>query len=136
MNLMTRDTDYAVRALVYMAHGKCGERFPVPQLVRGIGVPRPFLRKILQRLSREGIVRSNKGKGGGFTLTAASGDIRVADLVRIFQGEIDLSNCVLRKRACPNKATCLLRKKLKRLEGAVISEMRSITIASLLKKRG
>jgi len=136
MNIMTRDTDYAVRSLAYMACGRRGEIFTVPRLVRALGVPRPFLRKILQRLNREGIVRSSKGRGGGFTLAAAPERIKVADLIGIFQGELAMSHCVLRKRPCPNRAACILRKKLKDVEQSVRSELRSITIASLLARKG
>ena len=67
MKLITRDTDYAIRAITYMAKHK-ESRVSVKELVKNLKVPRPFLRKILQVLDKKGLLRSYKGKGGGFLL--------------------------------------------------------------------
>ena len=65
MKLITRDTDYAVRALCFI--GQRQKRLiSASELVANLKIPRPFLRKILQTLNREGILNSYKGKGGGF----------------------------------------------------------------------
>ena len=63
MKLITRDTDYALRAICYIA--KQEKIVSVNELVKVLGVPRPFMRKILQRLSQEKILVSYKGEGRG-----------------------------------------------------------------------
>lgn len=131
MKLITRDTDYALRALRYLATHK--ERIvPVAELVARLKIPRPFLRKLLQILNKEGILESSKGQGGGFRLAYSARKISLVDLMKIFQGDLILNECSFKKLLCPNTKRCLLRKKLDRIEKYVIKELRSITLASLI----
>jgi len=134
MKLITRDTDYALRALCFIAKHK-KEIVPVSQLVEELKIPRPFLRKILQVLNREKILKSYKGQGGGFSLAARPKKIFLVDLIGIFQGRLSLNECFFKKIACPRQKTCALRKKINDIEKYVIRELKSITLALLLKER-
>ena len=97
MKLITRDIDYAVRALIYLADNGKGGTVPVPELVDELGVTRPFLRKIMQLLTKAGITRSYKGNKGGFRLIKKPEDIYLIDLIEIFQGKFSLNECLLNK---------------------------------------
>ncbi len=134
MKLITRDTDYAVRALAFIACQK-NEIISVRSLVSKLKIPRPFLRKILQILNKKGLLRSYKGQGGGFVLARSINRIFLLDLIEIFQGPIKLDECIFKKRICPNIKTCKLKKRLDSIQRFVISELRSITLASLLENR-
>jgi Rrf2 family protein len=131
MKLITRDTDYAVRALCYITRHK-RRVISVTELSQSLGVPKPFLRKLLQRLSRRGIVSSYKGRQGGFALAAQAGNIRLTDLIEIFQGNIRLNVCLLKKKPCPGvRQRCPLHKELDSIERHVVGKLRRLTIASL-----
>lgn len=131
MKLITRDTDYAVRALCFIA--KCErEIVPVSELNRNLRIPRPFLRKILQILNKKRLLRSYKGKGGGFMLALAPNKIFLADLIEIFQGSLKLNECIFKKRICPDIKTCKLKKRIDTIQKYVISELKDITLVSLL----
>lgn len=133
MKLITRDTDYAIRAVILMARQK-DRRIPVSRFTRELNIPRAFLRKILQSLNRQGVLSSYKGKGGGFSLSRDPAGILLADLIGIFQGRTTLNECMLRKKTCPQIKSCVLRKKIKAIERHVISRLRSISIGSLIKE--
>ncbi len=107
MKLITRDTDYAVRALCFMAKSEKGV-VSVTELVKSLKIPGPFLRKILQILNKKGLLRSYKGQGGGFRLAVAPNRISLVDLVETFQGQLKVSECMFKKRICPNTKTCML----------------------------
>lgn len=131
MKLITRDTDYAVRALCDIAKKK-GETVSVTGLVQKLKIPRPFLRKILQILTQEEILLSVKGQGGGFQLAASPGKILLIDLMKTFQGELKLNDCMFKKKVCPNRRICPLRSELQDIEQYAISKLRSVSIASLM----
>lgn len=132
MKLITRDTDYAVRAVCYIA--KNGKRVvSVAELVKKLRIPRAFLRKLLQTLNRKKMLVSHKGQGGGFTLAKRPERILLVDLIRIFQGSLRLNECIFKKTLCPNIKVCPLKKKIDIIEGYVARELREISIASLLK---
>lgn len=65
MKLVNRETHHAIRALVGMAESGL-EKTTVVELAKRTDIPRPFLRKIVQTLNKEGILESSRGKGGGF----------------------------------------------------------------------
>ncbi len=133
MKLITRDIDYAVRALIYLADNRKGETVPVPELVDELGITRPFLRKIMQLLAKAGITRSYKGNKGGFRLIKKPEDIYLIDIIEIFQGNFSLNECLLNKDICPNKGNCILKNRVNDIEEKVKKELESIDLRSLIK---
>lgn len=132
MKLITRDTDYALRALGFIAKEK-DKITPAVELVKKTKIPRPFLRKLLQRLHKKGILNSYKGQGGGFSLKRPVARTSLVDLIEIFQGPLKLNECLFKRLACPNVKTCALKKKIDKIEKYVISELKSVNLASLLR---
>ncbi|MBU0548219.1 MAG: Rrf2 family transcriptional regulator, partial [Candidatus Omnitrophica bacterium] len=122
MKLITRNTDYALRAICYISKNK--NIVTVDELVKRLGVPRPFMRKILQQLNKKRILDSYKGQGGGFKLKAIPGKIHIIEIMRIFQGHVTLSGCFLKKDICPNKGKCVLRKKIRLIEENVFKQLK------------
>lgn len=135
MKLINRDTDYAVKALLYIARNSV-QRISVADLARKLDIPYPFLRKTFQTLSGRGILISSRGKGGGFKLAVPPEKIYLTDLINIFHGPVELAECLFRDKICPDIKTCPLRKKILKLQEFVLTELRSITIASLLGDGG
>jgi len=131
MKLITRDTDYAIRALCFISKQN-KNIVSVSDLTKKIKIPRPFLRKILQTLTRKKILKSLKGFGGGFTLNKKPKEIFLIDIIKSFQGKIKLNECNFKKKLCLNKRTCPLKKKIDELEKHVITELNSLTLKFLL----
>ena len=137
MNLITRDTDYAVRALCYMAR-RPEQVVSVTELCSELGLPRHYLRRILQMLARHrsnDILGSYRGKGGGFQLRKDPAKIFLTDLIEAFQGKTDFIRCVFRASVCPRQEGCSLRRKIKEIEKKAVAELRATTIASLVADR-
>ncbi|MCX5704822.1 MAG: Rrf2 family transcriptional regulator [Candidatus Omnitrophica bacterium] len=130
MKLITRDTDYALRALCFML-GRKNEIVNVGDLVKELKIPKPFLRKILQILHKEGVLVAYKGRGGGFLLARSAESISLLGLMEIFQGKFRLNECLFKKVVCPNIKRCALKKKIDKIEQYVLKELRLVTIASL-----
>ena len=132
MKLITRDTDYAIRAIMYISEFN-GKLVSAADIQHELDLPRPFLRKILQILQKVGILNSVRGNKGGFTLARPPKEISLADLMETFQGKITLTECLLKKKPCPKITKCFVRKKIKGIEKLVVLELKGITVDSLLK---
>lgn len=132
MKLLTRDTDYAVRALLAMAARK--SIVTVSDLVAELKIPQPFLRRILQRLNKANVLQSLKGQEGGFVIKRSPANISLVDLMAIFQGPVQLNECLFKKKVCPNRKTCPLRSEIREIEDFALKKLQSITIAKLLRK--
>jgi len=134
VKLITRNTDYAIRALCCIAEQE-KDIVSADHIVKYLKMPRPFLRRILQTLNKEGMLNSYKGKGGGFALAVSPEKITVTDLMKMFQGPLKLNECTFKKSICPNIKDCLLKKKIDKIEKDVILRLKAITIESLLKNK-
>ncbi len=132
MKLITRDTDYALRAVCYIAKSK-DKVVTASELVAKLEIPRPFLRKILQVLGKAGILRSSKGKNGGFVLIVVPKKIMLMDLINIFQGVLKLNECFFKKELCPEKDKCSLRKIINGIEKDMFNKLKKINMAMLIK---
>jgi len=131
MKLITRDTDYAVRALCFIA--KCRKsRTTASELVVALRIPRPFLRKILQLLNKAGLLKSYRGQGGGFRLVRSPKKIKLADLMKIFQGPVKINDHVFKNSPCPHIKVCKLKKRLDRIDKLLRTELKNITLDALL----
>lgn len=106
----------------------------VMELSRILKIPHAFLRRILQLLSKKKILYSQKGRGGGFCLQKMPREIFVIDVITYFQGELSFTNCILGKVLCDNHKNCPLRRKIREIEKMATSQLKNITIASLLEK--
>lgn len=133
MKVITKNTDYAIRALLHLARNK--RNFISTRMIsQQEGIPLAFLRRILQELVNRGFVISKEGVDGGVKLKTAPKDIYFSDLLKIFQGNIELLDCMFRKDICSKRSHCVLRKKIKTIEDKLISEFRKLSIAGLLKE--
>lgn len=135
MKLLTKDTDYAVRAIVHLARNGNGYTSS-RQIAEAEGIPLQFLRGILRRLTKKGIIVSREGVRGGVKLKARPRDVRVSDIIKIFQGDIELSECMFRKKLCSNRSKCVLRVRIKEIEEMVKREFEKVTIATLIGDPG
>ena len=131
MKLINRNTNYAIRSLVYIAETQ--KVVTVAELVRSLRIPRALLRKIMQILSRRNILKSLKGKNGGFLLNRRPAEIYVADIAKIFQDAIEPVNCIFKGAACSNIKRCLLRDKGEKIEKDIAHWLKSISISSLAR---
>jgi len=132
VKLITRDTDYAIRAVCFIAKGR-KDMACVKDLVRRLRIPRPFLRKILQKLNKNRLLKSYRGKGGGFALSESAEKISVYDMIKIFQGDIKLSEHTFKKRPCPEIKRCYLKAELDKIEARVTDDLKSIMLSSLIR---
>jgi len=133
MKLLTKNTDYAIRALLVLG-SRPDEYISARDIAKIQEMPYQYLRKILRELISAGFVESREGGRGGFKVKRAPAGIKVVDLMRVFQGEVQFLECMFRKSICNQRVACVLRKNIKRIEKAVAAEFERITIGSLLKE--
>jgi Rrf2 family protein len=85
--LYSRSAEYAIRALVHLACLPEGKFAMTRAIAEDENIPVHFLAKILQELTRKGILRSNKGPTGGFTLRVPPQQIHLLEVVEALDGK-------------------------------------------------
>jgi Rrf2 family protein len=111
---------------------KNGEIISAAELSNELQISWSLIRRILQELNKKGFVRSYKGKGGGFIIESDPQDIFVLELMKIFQGPLSFNRCGVNNQSCSNMTECQLRKKISDIEEYVTSELKPVTIDSLV----
>jgi Rrf2 family protein len=84
--IYSRSAEYAIRSFVYLAGIPDGKFAMVRHIAEEEKIPAHFLAKILQALTRKGLLRSNKGPSGGFSLRVPANQIKLLDLVQALDG--------------------------------------------------
>lgn len=103
--LVTRETDYAVRCVLYLAREK-DLVANVTEIARAMHIPKTFLAKILQRLIRSGIVGSLRGMHGGFRLAKKPADITLLAIMEAIQGPAGINVCAVDNKKCHMSSSC------------------------------
>src|SRR5436305_6530279 len=104
--IFSSPTEYAIRGLSEMAIRENGTRVMLDELVEGTNLPRDFLAKVFQRLVHAGLLRSAKGRGGGFSLARPAHQITMMQIVEAIDGSETLDRCVVGLEKCTDQMPC------------------------------
>jgi Rrf2 family protein len=127
--MFSRTVEYALRAVVYLASQE-GEARTAQQVAEVTKVPAGYMAKVLQSLSREGLVHSQRGLHGGFTLTRSAAELTVFDVVQAVDPIRRIRGCPLGLKGHVN--LCPLHRRMDQAIGMVEEALKESTIAELL----
>src|SRR4030043_348102 len=127
MDILRRNTDYALRAMVYLARYQDDGLVTAREISKKGDVPYQLASKLLQKLNKVGLVESSMGPKGGFRLGKAPSNISLLEIIGTIQGKVNLSRCLLSKDACPHQKNCRVRMKLAELEKSINSYLGHVT---------
>jgi Rrf2 family protein len=130
--LVTRETDYAVRTVLYLAreHDRVAS---VTEVAQAMFIPKSFLAKILQRLVRNGIVQSIRGVKGGFRLAKKPNEITLLAIMEAIQGLAGINVCAVDSKKCRLSSTCAVHPVWVDIRKEVETRLKKQTIATLLR---
>lgn len=104
--LFSRQCEYALQAVLYLALKPDGVRTSIRDLSKRIQIPHHFLAKILQQLVYKGLLVSQKGPTGGFALAKPPKAITLYNIVEAIDGVEFTTNCILGFPECSGKNPC------------------------------
>ncbi len=129
---LTRHTDYSLRILMYLAINE-GQRTTLPEIADAFGISLNHLTKVLQGLTGMGVVQTFRGKRGGVALAHLPANIRVGDVVRRQESNLEIVDCA--NPPCPIVPVCGLKGALNRARDAFLDELDQYTLADLIDRR-
>jgi len=131
MDVVRRNTDYAVRLVVHLAREYGKEPVSTRVAAEQEGVSYPLACKLMQRLHGSKLIDSCMGPKGGFSLSRAPSKITLLEVVEAIQGPISINRCLLSSDACGRQTSCAVREKLAGVQQNIVSSFSSITFADL-----
>ena len=102
---ITRETDYAIRCILYLSE-KEGTIIMADEISRAMFIPKSFLAKILQKLTKAGVVKSFRGVKGGFRLAKKPQQTSLLDIIEAIEGPAAMNRCATDASLCNLSGTC------------------------------
>src|SRR5689334_20077745 len=108
--IYSKTSEYAIRSLIYFAERADKECVTVRAVSRSTGVPQSYVAKIFQCLTQSGILSSQRGPAGGYTLLIPSKELTLLQVVQVVDdvSKSSFSNCVMGLDKCNDKNPCPL----------------------------
>lgn len=129
MGLFSKTCEYAIRAVFFVAHRtENGGKVGIKEIAEGIGSPEYFLAKILQDLSRRGIIQSAKGPNGGFYIDEVSRKRPISDIVNAIDGNGIFTGCGLGLKFCSEINPCPLHNQFKEIRNQIYLMLKNTPI--------
>lgn len=134
-NMFNKETEYALRGLVYIKLQNIKEKRPgTAEVAKEIDAPHFFTAKILQRLVRAGFIESLKGKGGGFYFDPEKPDVTLNKLISSIEGDKSFSGCGFGLKKCSESNPCPVHEKYAPIKEAINKLLSEETVESLAIK--
>jgi Rrf2 family protein len=130
--LITRATEYAIRAVLFLAKQPRGEIVFKKDICRTQSITPAFLTKIFQPLIKAGIVGSQRGVGGGFFLLKPPQEVTLLDIVQAQEGPLYINQCLTREGACERDVFCPVHGAWREIRGELTSTLSRYTFAHLI----
>jgi Rrf2 family protein len=129
MGIFSKTCEYAMRAVFYIAQrSHQGDKVGIKEIAENINSPQPFLAKILQKLSREGLIQSVKGPNGGFYFDSHGLKRPLSDIVSAIEGEEIFTGCGMGLTYCSESNPCPLHNDFKQIRNQIMMMLRNTTI--------
>ena len=130
---ITRQADYALRAVIYLSRLAPDERAATSQIAEEQHIPPSFLAKIVSQLSVAGLLQTSRGARGGVSLARSPRDITVLDVVEAIDGPILLNECVACGGVCQFGESCPMKPVWSDTQSDLVNRLKTITFDSFLQ---
>ncbi|HBF41278.1 MAG TPA: Rrf2 family transcriptional regulator [Anaerolineaceae bacterium] len=129
---ITRQADYALRAMLFLARLDSSKRAATNQIADSQKIPPSFLAKIISQLSIAGLIHTSRGARGGVSLARPADEISVLDVVEAIDGPIALNECTLNNDACAFGEKCPIHDVWCESQTELVNRLRTTTFATFV----
>ena len=134
MRPFTRSTEYAIRSLTYLAkHRESGAYHLAREMSEVLGIPAPFLGKILQPLVMRGVLDSQRGRNGGFRLSKEPTEVSLHQIADSQELIYEKRQCFLGQAECTDERACPMHEYWKVASANFEDRMNQTTLQNLIE---
>src|SRR5882762_2908942 len=128
---LTKKADYGLMAMKHLAEhadqGACSAK----DIAEEYGIPQEALAKILQRLAKAGLLQSQHGTNGGYTLARAAHTISAFEVIEAIDGPLFITSCVTVRGECGQSDRCNIREPLRKVNDSIEAVLKRIKISHM-----
>ena len=128
---LTKKADYGLIAVKHLAMSGRAGAASAKEIADAYGMPLPLLAKILQKLTKTGLLVSVPGSSGGYKLAKRPEKISALEVIHAIDGPIILTTCFTAHGRCHQSDKCTVREPLRKVHEAIIDLLGKITISEM-----
>jgi len=128
---LTKKADYALMAMKHLAEHPSAASRSAKDVADAYGIPPEALAKILQRLAKAGLLLSQHGTNGGYTLARAAHTISAFEVIRAIDGPLFITSCVTVRGECGQSDRCNIREPLRKVNESIEAVLKRIKISHM-----
>ena len=138
---LTKKADYGLMALKYLAEhaheatasSSVSSAHSAKDIADAYHIPPPLLAKILQTLTRAGILLSTAGTNGGYALARPASEVSAFEVIRAIDGPLFITSCITIHGTCDLHGTCTIKEPLRKVNDSIKDLLSAIRIADLVE---
>lgn len=128
---LTKKADYALMAMKHLAERPNGGSLSAKDVADAYGMPPEALAKILQRLAKAGLLQSQHGTNGGYTLARPAHSISAFEVIQAIDGPLFITSCVTVRGECGQSDRCNIREPLRKVNESIEGVLKRIKISHM-----
>jgi Rrf2 family protein len=130
---LTKKADYGLMALKYLAEHPESSSLSAKDIAEAYHIPPQLLAKILQRLTKVGLLRSHAGMNGGYALSRDPREISAFEVIRAIDGPLFITSCITVHGSCDLTDSCTIKEPLRRVNESISDVLKNIRISDLVE---
>ncbi len=132
--MISKSTKYCLKVIIHLAQShEANKKFTLAELSQELNIPKHFLGNLLQQLTKQEMLSSQKGRNGGFYLTEEHLQKRPMDYIQQIEGGEFMNQCILGMKPCDDANPCPLHSIFFKLRQSFLKEMGHVTLEDLVK---
>lgn len=129
---LTKKVDYALLAMHYMGHQDMDQVSTVRDIADNYQIPTEILAKVLQKLSKKGLLQSHHAPKGGYSLKRPIRNISILEVINAVEGPIGILSCSEgQDKICQQIENCDIRSPLERIQGKILWLLENMSLEEL-----
>ena len=129
---LSKITDYGIVLLAELAKEPQGSQRNSRELASRVELPVPVVSKILKALARGGLIESQRGAKGGYSMTRQPEELSVAAMIAALDGPVAITECNVGPRLCEHEGSCAVRAPWQRINRVVEVALSRVTLRDLI----
>lgn len=131
--MLSNSSKYALNAVLYLAvHSTYSKKILATEISEATKIPKAYLSKLMQELTRHNIVSSIRGPHGGFFLTDENREVHLLDIITIIDGDNRLTSCMLGLHRCDARNPCPIHHLVGETKTRFVKNMERTTVQDLV----
>ena len=132
---LSKTTDYGIVLMAQLAADARKPSQNARELAETSDLPVPMASKILKALAKEGLLTSQRGSKGGYSLAKPADELTVSEMIRVLEGPVALTDCAIGPSRCEHETMCAVREPWQVISRVVEQALADVTLADLVRRR-